>query len=275
MRADFHIHTNASDGYFTPAEVVKHALAAKLSVLSVTDHDTVFNTLKVNTLCENCRLKSVAGVEISAYIGDVKIHTLGYGFDPENVGFLRFLETLREGSEIRAAKIIEKLNAAGVKITYQDAAAERDFPQTPLHAMHIARAAVKKGYEKDRYAFYKKYMMFGRPAYSNIYRPSPEQAISEISAAGGIAVIAHPGRIDLPKAELYALIKHLASAGLKGIEAVYATHTVIETAYFKELAEELGLYVTGGSDCHFAGGGRAVGEPEFHPSAELRQRLKI
>lgn len=275
MRADFHIHTTASDGFFTPEEVVNNACVAGLFALSVTDHDTVFNTPKLNTLCEKYQIKSVAGIEISAYDGDVKVHTLGYGFDIANVEFLRFLENLREGSERRADVIVEKLNSAGINITFKEAADERKFANTPLHTMHIAQAAVKKGYEKDIFAFYKKYLMRGCPAFSNICRPSPEEAINMISSAGGIAVVAHPGRIGLPKAELSALIKRLASAGLKGIEAIYPTHTVIETAYFKELAEELGLYVTGGSDAHFKGGSREIGEPEFHLSEELRQRLKI
>ena len=270
-----HIHTFASDGLMTPEDVVNQARSAGLSMISVTDHDTVFNTAKLNTFCENCGLKSVAGVEISAYEGDVKVHTLGYGFNPESPVLKEFLSGLRGGSERRAEEIVAKLNKNGVTVTYDEVSAERISPITPIHSMHIAHAAVRKGYGKNRYKFYKTYLMAGRPAYSNICRPSPEETIEVIKAAGGIAVIAHPGRVELNKTDLHTLILRLAAAGLEGIEAVYSTHTVLETAYFKELAEERGLYVTGGSDTHFTGGNRSIGSPVFHPSAELRQRLKI
>ena len=275
MTADMHIHTRASDGFLEPEDVVEEARAAGLGAIAVTDHDTVFNTAKVNTLCENCGIKSVAGVEISAYMDTVKIHTLGYGFDPENSVLNEFLNRLHAGSEQRTREIIFKLNKNYVNLSFEEVAAERISSLTPIHAMHIARAGVKKGYEKRPYEFYKRYLMAGRPAFSNICRPSPEETVEIINEAGGIAVIAHPGRVEMNKPDLRALIVRLAAAGLKGIEAVYSTHTVIETAYFKELAKDLGLFVTGGSDTHFNGGNRQIGKPVFHPSAELRHRLEI
>lgn len=275
MTADMHVHTLASDGLFTPEEVIKTAQRAGLSFVVVTDHDTAYNSKKVNTLAQNAGINTVNGVEISAYVGDVKIHTLGYGFDLENPGFKSLTEELRQGSFERTEDIIKRLNAMGFKLNFEDAAAERISPQTPIHAMHVARAAVKKGYANNPVAFYMQHMMYGKPAFSNICRPTPERAIEVINAAGGLASIAHPGRIDLSASDLYSLISRLASAGLAGIEAVYSAHTDVQTAYFKEIAKEFGLFVTGGSDTHFSGGNRSVGSPTFTPSAELLQRLKI
>ena len=275
IRADLHIHTRASDGLLSPEEVVNSALGAGLNIISVTDHDTVFNTEKINTVCKNAGIIGVNGVEISAYDGNVKVHTLGYGFDIKNEKFVNFLYDLYSGSLMRTENIIKKLNACGIRLTFSDAAAERISEDTPIHAMHVARAAVKRGYAENAPAFYKRYLMFGAPAFSNICRPTPEQAIDVINSAGGIAVIAHPGRVDLEKSQLRKLIVRLAAAGLGGIEGVYSTHTTQETAYFKELAEELGLFVTGGSDTHFSGGNRAIGLPVFSPSEELRHKLKI
>lgn len=275
MRADMHVHTRASDGLLSPEEVVNFAAASGLNVLAVTDHDTTFNTAKVNTFCQNAGIVGVNGIEVSAYIGNLKVHTLGYGFDLNDPQFKAFLNELYEGSIKRTEQIISNLNACGINLKFEDAAAERVSDETPIHVMHIARAAVKKRFAETPFAFHKKYLSPSAPAFSNICRPSPERAVEVINAAGGLAVIAHPGRIELPKAELYDLISRLVQAGLGGIEAVYSSHTVTETAYFKEIAEEFGLMVTGGSDTHFSGGNRAIGKPVFNLSDNLRQRLKI
>lgn len=275
IRADMHIHTRASDGLLTPEEVVKSARSARLKMLAVTDHDTTFNTEKVNTLCQNAGIIGVNGIEVSAYEGNLKVHTLGYGFDLDDGQFNSFLDELYDGSLKRAEQIIYKLNACGINLTFEDAAAERISDKAPVHVMHIARAAVKKRLAQNPFTFYKQYLSVGAPAFSNICRPSPERAVEAINAAGGIAIIAHPGRIELQKSELYNLVSRLVSAGLGGIEGVYSSHTAKETAYFKEIAEEFGLIVTGGSDTHFLGGNRAIGNPVFYSSDELRQALKI
>ena len=275
IRADMHVHTYASDGLQTPEEVVAAAKEVGLNALAVTDHDTVYNTEKVNALCKDSGIVGINGVEISAYDGFTKVHTLGYGFDLSDPQLNRFLSELIVNSEKRTEEIIFKLNQIGVNLKFEDVTGERISDSTPIHAMHLSRAAVKKGFEKHPFNFYRKYLMYGKPAFTNICRPTPEQAIEVINAAGGFAVLAHPGRIMLEKADLRKLTERLASAGLYGIEAVYSTHTALETAYFKELAEELGLAVTGGSDTHFIGGNRAIGAPVFYPAEELRQRLKI
>ena len=275
MRADMHVHTNASDGLQTPEEAVAAAKAVGLDALSVTDHDTVYNSAKVNALCKDNGIIGINGVEISAYEGITKLHTLGYGFDLNNPQLNRFLSELVGNSEKRTEEIIFKLNKIGVNLKFEDVEKERVSPLTPVHAMHLSRAAVKKGLAKHPFDFYRKYLMYGKPAFTNLCRPTPEQAIEVITAAGGIAVLAHPGRIELEKSQLRKLIDRLSEAGLKGIEAVYSTHTVEETEYFKEIAEVLGLFVTGGSDTHFQGGNRRIGEPVFHMSGELRLRLGI
>lgn len=273
--ADMHVHTLASDGLLSPEDVAKIAGNSGVKIIAVTDHDTTFNTAKVNTVCKNAGIIPVNGIEISAYSGSVKVHTLGYGFDLNDGQFSMFLNELYEGSLKRTQNIISKLNAYGINLTFEDAAAERAYEKTPIHVMHISRAAVKKRYAENPFSFYKRYLMPNAPAFSNICRPTPERAIEAITAAGGLAVIAHPGRVDLQKSELYSLIYRLVQAGLGGIEAVYSSHTAKETAYFKEIAEEFGLMVTGGSDTHYIGGGRAIGSPIFYPSEALWRRLQI
>lgn len=275
MTADLHIHTTASDGLFTPASAAQAAKAAGLSAAAVTDHDTTFNCAEFAARARAYGIKPVTGVEFSAYDGDVKVHMLGYGFNPANHALEQFCSMLCEGSFKRLSDIIIKLNKAGVRLTEEEALARRACDGSPVHAMHICRAAAEKGYAKSPFAFYEKYLMPGAAAYSGLCRPSPEEAIKAVNGAGGIAVLAHPGRIPLKKAELLKLISRLAGAGLGGIEAVYSTHTAEETEYFKEIAANFGLYVTGGSDAHFPGGNKAIGKPVFSPSEPLRQRLGI
>ncbi len=275
MTADLHIHTTASDGLFSCQDVIKEALSAGVDVVSVTDHDTAFNTEEIARLSARAGIKSVNGTEISAYEGTVKIHILAYGADIKNTGFELFMNELYNGSVKRAEQIVFKLKLCGFKLSLEEVAAERSSPLTPIHAMHIARAAAKKRYAAGPFEFYKAYMMPGRPAFSNVCRPSPERTVAEIKAAGGLAVLAHPGRVEMNPAALKELIERLSAVGLGGIEAVYSTHTVKQTAYYKELAAERGLLVTGGSDTHCRGGSRKVGSPVFSPDAALREVLGI
>lgn len=275
MTADLHIHTYASDGALSPKEVAALAKSAGLGCLSVTDHDTTANTEEVRAECEKFGIKAVNGIEVSAYDWDVKIHTLGYGFDNNCDIFRGFLEKLRENSFERAADIVKKLNAVGVRITFEEVKAMRAIGSTPIHGMHIASCGAAKGYAPTPHEFYKRYMCPGMPAFSNILRPTPREAVEVINASGGFAVLAHPGRVELSAKRLKVYIKRLTAAGLTGIEAVYSSHTNRETAYYKELAEEFNLIVTGGSDTHYTGGSKKIGKPLFEVGEALGRRLGI
>lgn len=273
MRADFHIHTHYSDGKLTPADVAVLAKRAGVELVSVTDHDTVAGSAEAEKYCKERGIAFVRGIEVSAYFGDVKIHTLGYGMDIKNADFKDFLKELRAGSVTRTEDIIYKLNKAGVALTMEEVVAERFSKDTPIHAMHVSWAGAKKGYASSPFAFFTKYLAYGAPAFSNICRPSPEQTAEIITAAGGVCSLAHPARIDLGKEEKITLIKRMRVCGLCGIEAVYSAHTAKETAYYKEIASKLGLIVTGGSDTHYAEGNRQIGTPYFQPDNSLLHKL--
>lgn len=273
LRADLHIHTYYSDGGQSPADVIETAVKNGVRLVAVTDHDTMLGCDEAESLAKSAGLSYARGLEVSAYFGDVKLHTLGYGMDGEK--FSGFLKMLYEGSFKRAEDIIFKLNRAGVKISLKDAAAERFSAQSPVHGLHIARAGAKKGYAPTPYDFYGEYLAYGKPAFSCKGRPSPEETCEAIEYAGGFSVIAHPGRIDLSKEELERLICHLKGRFLGGIEVYYTTHTKEQTTYYKGLAEELSLQATGGSDTHRSGGRNVIGQPVFFADGELLKRLKI
>ena len=273
LTADMHIHTICSDGTLTPEDVVNLAGKAGLGLIAVTDHDTVSACADVARLAEGRGIKTVTGIEVSAYDNLIKFHTLGYDVDEEK--FAPFQRRLFESSLIRAEYIISKLKAGGFDITLEEVFAERNSFAAPVHGMHIARVMVKKGYVSSCDKFFKKYLAYGKPAFSCIRRPSPEEAVEAICAAGGLAAVAHPARIQMDARTLKNRINDLVSCGLGGIEVYYATHTKEQTAYYKNLAETLGLLATGGSDTHTQGGSRVIGQPVFEPGAELIERLHL
>ena len=166
------------------------------------------------------------------------------------------------------------MRGAGIYITLDDAKARRADPASPVHTMHIAQAAAEVS-GKTAGEIYEEYLAPGKIAHSVIGRPTPEEAADCIHASGGIASIAHPGRITLPFEERERIILALAEYGMDGIEAVYTTHTDRETEYFKTLAARAGLLVTGGSDTHRESGNYRVGNPPFYPSEKLLSALGI
>ncbi len=275
MRADFHIHTYYSDGLQSPDDVALSAKNNGVELLSVADHDTMLAYPEVLFCCEKRGVKAVRGIEVSAYYKGVRLHTLGYNVDPENPSFRAFLKELYEGSIIRTEDILSKLKRNGVNITFDEVLKFRKSDNAPVHAMYISRAGAEKGYCTNAFAFQKNYLSNGACAYSELGRPSPEKAVEMINSGGGFAVVAHPGRIELEKQELISLIKRLKGCGLKGIEAVYSTHTQLETAYYKEMADEYGLTVTGGSDTHVKDGNKKIGTPVFDCGKELCEKLGI
>lgn len=274
MRADLHIHTYYSDGALSPAEVVAEANKNGVELIAVTDHDCMPACKELPALCSAAEINFVNGLEVSAYLGGVKIHTLGYNVNVENPDFKNFLKELRLGSYKRGEDIINKLNSNGVKITLEEVTSRLKSPLSPVHVMHFAFACAAKGYcGGNPFEFFKNYLAWGKCGFSDICRPSPFEAVEIISAAGGFSSLAHPARIDMPQSDLIKLIENMKACGLGGIEAVYTTHTVTETAYYKETAKTFSLEVTGGSDVHRIGGSREIGQPVFRAEGVLAKKL--
>ena len=268
IRADMHIHTYYSDGTQSPPDVVEGALAAGVNLFAVTDHDTMGASDEVKNLAKEAGLRTVDGIEISAY-GDVKVHILGYCLDKECAAFKRYYREAVEGSFARCEDTLAKLKARGIVIPVEKVLAERTVEGTPVHSMFICRAAVKCGYGQSAGKFYLENLVDGKFAHSRVGRLTPEQAVKTITECGGWASVAHPGRINLQREVKEKLILSLRGLGLRGIEAVYSGHTEGETVYYKELAERFNLIVTGGSDAHFKEGPRTIGTPEFYPDEAL------
>lgn len=273
MRADLHIHTINSDGLLTPEVIADEAKSVGVELVAVTDHDATQACDKILSLAKERGFRAVRGIEVSAYDGTVKFHTLGYGIDEKK--FSAFEKKLFLSSLERTEEIIKKLNAINIPLTWEDINEQRYSLTAPVHGAHIARAMVARGFIESYAVYFKKFAAKNKPAFTVICRPSPEEAVRAITEAGGLAVVAHPGRIWLDDEALKAKIISLKDEGLGGIEVYYTTHTEEKTAYYKKLAEELSLLKTGGSDTHVLDGTRAIGLPPFYADGELLEKLKI
>ena len=263
MLADLHLHSVYSDGIYSPDELCRLAKSRGISLLSVTDHDTLAGLEAKREAAKRHGLLYVSGLEISAYEGERKIHILGYGCRADGA-YEAFMQTRKKAAFERAKDSVEKFQKLGIPLTYEEVLACRSSPELPVHTMHIARAAAPYlGLTEGD--VYREYLAIGKPANSNLGRPTPKEAVDCIHESGGIASIAHPGRMDMSEADRENTIKTLAAYGVDGIEAGYTTHTEKETEYFCQLAKSLGLLVTGGSDTHVEDGTHAVGSPEFTP----------
>ena len=272
MRADMHIHSVYWDGLYSPDEGCRIAKSRGLGFISITDHDTMNGDEVKREAAKKYGVGYVSGWEVSAYASKQKVHVLGYGCE-RGEAYAAFMEKRKTAALERAEYSAERFRELGVPVTLEEILNERADKSAPVHTMHIARVAGRYlGMQEGD--VYLQYLARGKPANAPFGRPTPEEAIDCIHASGGVASIAHPGRIMMHTKKREKLIRRLAEYGVDGIEAVYTTHTEEEKAYYIGLAKELGLFVTGGSDTHCEEGSPAViGQPCFIPDEKLVERL--
>ena len=260
---DLHTHTNCSDGTDTPAQLVNKALAEGLSVLAITDHDTT-SGWQAAQLALRADLSLVLGAEISCLTTDgVSVHMLGMLFDGENLQMQSMLENTRDGRIPRAHKMIELLNAGGINITMKDVESVKPDGAT-LGRPHIADALVKNGVVTSRDEAFTDFLHNNSPYYVAHMAPTPQDAISIIRSAGGVAVIAHPfasHRGEVLSAEDFLPLKN---AGLNAIEVNHRDHSNEERIALAQIARELDLVITGASDYHGTGKLNSLGENHTH-----------
>ena len=270
--ADLHLHSVYSDGLYTPDEICRIAKRTGLYLISITDHDTLNGEEEKCEAAKRQGLRYVSGWEVSAYQNKSQIHVLGYGCQRGDA-YLAFLENRKKAAMERAKDSVEKFRAIGVPVTLELVLSKRKDETAPVHTMHIARAAADfLGLNEGE--VYRRYLARGMPANSGIGRPTPFEAIDCIHASGGVAVVAHPGRIRMDREEKKEVLDRLADYGVDGIETYYTTHTDEETEYFRAYAEERGLFVTGGSDTHYQERTHVIGRPQYVIDEKFLQLLE-
>lgn len=259
-KADLHTHTTASDGRYSPAEVVRMAKDAGLDGIAITDHDTVAGLDDALEAGARYDIRVLAGVEISTMAEGREIHILGYGMNSGDPQFLERLASLREARDRRNDRMIARLNELGVPITMEEvreAAAVSPREGGTIGRPHIAEVLVRKGFATDFRDAFNRYLKQGAAAYVQVQRIHPAEAVRWIHEAGGTAVIAHPG--------LYGrdhLVEELLEGGADGVEAFHSDHDDEQERHYRAMAESRGKLVTGGSDFHgFSSNGKLYHGP--------------
>lgn len=249
VQADLHTHSTASDGQYTPSQLVSLAKKAGIEVLALTDHDTLDGLDEAiqagNALC----LQVIPGVELSAKEYDT-FHILGYAFQRDAQELQRLCRHMRQQREARNPRLLAFLHRRGVDLSLEEV---RSFAGgAVLGRPHFAQAMVCRGYVKNSREAFDRYLDT-EEYHQEVERdkPSVRRCIEAIHASGGKAVLAHPYQIGLEDNTLEELVGKLAAGcGLDGIECFYPRHTPEQTAFYLSLVEKYQLHATGGSDFH-------------------------
>ena len=249
---DLHMHSTASDGSRAPADVVRAAKAAGLAAIALTDHDSVAGLVEARAAGDELEVRVINGVELSAVEGTTETHVLGLHL--RDLAVLdRGLGELREMRVRRGERIVERLNALGVTLTFADVAAQAGTGV--LGRPHVARALIAEGWATDSRDAFDRYLGAGRPAYVGKEQLGMPDAIAMIHAAGGIAVLAHPGGGTTRER-----LETLRGLGLDGVEVRHPSHSPGDINRLTGFAEQLELVLSGGSDWHGAAEGpRTIG----------------
>jgi hypothetical protein len=240
---DLHMHTTASDGDYSPAEIVRKAKEAGLKTIAITDHDTLAGIKEAQAEGDKLGVRVIAGVELSTKENNISIDILGYGLS-NSVELEKTLARMREGREDRAVKIVQKFTELGMPLSMEDV---RKFAGGGVIARpHIAKAVVEKGYVSDVQSVFDEYLADGKPCALPKVVLSPQEGIELIHEAGGKAVLAHP--IHLHDDDF---VRHLLETNdFDGLEVWHREQNKQANERYRALAESFDLFMTGGSDFH-------------------------
>lgn len=256
---DLHCHSTASDGVLTPVALVQRALAQGVDFLALTDHDELAGLEDARKATAGAALKLVPGVEVSITWGKATVHIVGLHVDPEDAILRQGLAKNRGGRRLRAQRMAEELARIGIHGALEGAYAQAVNPEL-IGRTHFARFLVEEGVVKDVKTVFRKYLVKGKPGYVSHEWASLEEAVNWIHAAGGQAVIAHPGRYRFGPEKLRLLLAEFRDVGGEGMEVVTGSQPLDQIPHFADLAVEFGLLASVGSDFHAPGeGGRELG----------------
>lgn len=259
---DLHTHSNVSDGLLPPADLVARAAGAGVTTLALTDHDDVAGLLPARQAAVEHGITLVNGVEISVTWRKRTIHIVGLHVDPAHTQLLAGLAAIREGRKLRAERMAESLDKAGIPGSLEGAYRYVDNVEI-IGRTHFARFLVHAGYAKDVRTVFRHYLVAGKPGYVPHEWAALDDAVGWIVAAGGMAVLAHPGRYDLGRQLMPELIAEFKAAGGVALEVVTGSHTPDQYGLFARYAREFDLLASRGSDFH--GPGESYVEPGALP----------
>jgi len=262
---DLHTHTTFSDGTDTPTQLINKALAAGITTIALTDHDSISGWQEATTALRP-GICLVPGAEVSCQTLDgISVHILGLLFDSSNTELIDTLEKTRENRFGRMEKIIAKINEAGIEISMSEVLEQLSDGAT-LGRPHLADALIKKGVVASREEAFTQMLHNHSKYYVSHYSPTPEAVIKLIKDAGGVSVIAHPMASHRGRIISLDTFGSLIQAGLDGIEVDHRDHSAEEKTQLISLAKESKLVMTGASDYHGNGKLNLLGEYTTEPA---------
>ncbi len=249
INADLHCHSNVSDGTLTPEAVAERAAANGVALWSLTDHDEIGGQHRAHVAASRLGMGYLPGAEISVTFADKTVHIVGLGFDPDDPQLVQGLADTRNGRERRARDIAAELAKVGIPDAFEGALRFVGNPDL-ISRTHFARYIVEIGVCSDPHDVFKRYLAEGKPGFVPHSWARLSDAVRWITQAGGVAVIAHPGRYDFTPNEEFALFSEFKNHGGRGVEVVTGSHTVAEYARYADMAIEFDLLASRGSDFH-------------------------
>lgn len=247
--ADLHIHSSYSDGNLLPEEIINIAINQGVKYISITDHDTIDSQYISRHNYEGIHI--IPGIEFSAEYDELEVHILGYFIDINNEELKCIVEKLKCARIKRIERIIDKLKLQDICLDMDDVAVDKS---SNIGRAHVANAMIAKGYVHNFKEAFSKYLMTGKPAYVKGEKLSYKEVLDIINDSGGIAVLAHPGKI-YRTLEIESMIRELKCYGLKGLEVYHPSHSKEQINMFYNFSKKYKLLITGGSDFHGASNG--------------------
>lgn len=266
MIFDLHSHSTCSDGLLSPADLVERAVQRGVDVLALTDHDEVKGLPEARAAAAHWGMRLVDGVEISVLWEDVTLHIVGLDIDATHAPLSAGLAAVRAGREQRAIRIGASLAEVGIVGALAGA---RRYAKNPelVSRSHFARYLVEAGHARDTNAVFRQYLTPGKPGYVAHQWATLETALQWISGAGGVAVLAHPGRYDLGEMQCERLLAEFAGLGGAALEVVTGSHAPSEFVTWARYARRFRLLASAGSDFHGPGEGyRDIGNVPSLPA---------
>ena len=245
---DLHVHSNKSDGTFTPSELVTMAIKKNLTALALTDHDTTDGLEELANAAAGKPLAVVPGIELSTEYEGKDIHIVGLFIDPTQSDFRAHLKAFVESRDDRNRKMCANLQEAGIPISYE--ALQEANPGSVITRAHYGTWLSEHGVVSSVADAFSKYLGDHTPYFVPREKVTPQQAVSLIQKAGGLAILAHPILYRMSRERLDILVRRLKEVGLTGIEAIYATYNSREENQIRQLASKYNLLLSGGSDFH-------------------------
>lgn len=256
LNADLHCHSVVSDGTLLPEALAARAKANGVQLWSLTDHDEVDGQQRAATAARELGLDYLSGCEISVSFAGVTVHIVGLGFDAEDTGLRAGLAATRGGRDQRAREMADALARVGIPGAFEGALRYAGNPAL-ISRTHFARYLVEIGVCDDTNAVFRRYLTEGKPGFVAHRWARLGDAVRWITDAGGIAVIAHPGRYGFAPSAEYALFTEFMAHGGRGVEVITGSHRSADFAKYTDMALEFGLLASRGSDFHSPGESRS------------------